>query len=178
MHQHVYKFYVKDYNKITHGTIDHKLRNPLDCTIESLRAATRSLQAHNVKKESCLGYHGISLNIGNFLSKFDNKSKKFEFLEDALLYFNNLVNEKYGFDKNGQSVGVNHIIPNTKTLVKDLYSKEKLNLEKIDNLIASEVKSIFYVNDDWRKEIGLLNLNDIKKENIDYYITKIKDLLY
>ena len=191
LHIHTMEYYFGEYNKKIHGTIDHKNIDPLDCTIESLRPATRSLQNQNRNTKSVLGFQGITLANDKFKAtmstqiknngktRVKSKSSNFDILEDALRFYNKLVIEKFGLDEKGNPVGKVHVIPNTTTYVRDLYNIRVLTEEKIKNAGKMELQSILAVNPDWK--IGILSdpknfprnaLQPHKEQILKYYLAQ------
>ena len=190
LHVHTIEHYFGEYNKKLHGTIDHKNIDPLDCTIESLRPATHSLQTQNRNTKNILGFQGISLvkdkfraamrtEIKNCGNKIKLKGQNFYILEDALRFYNKMVIERFGLDEKGNPVGKVHIVPNTITYVKDLYDRKMLTEERIKNAVKTELISILAVNPDWM--IGILSepkkipRNDLaiyREEILKYYLAQ------
>lgn len=176
MHIHVYEYYNKNYNKEIDGTIDHINGDVYDCTIESLRCASYSLQSHNVRRRNILGYHGISLARG----KFSVNSKSFEILEDALRYYNDTIDKKYGKDESGNSIGNIHLFcENKKTTMKDFFGKDKINTDFLDskNITVSELKTIFYINEDWRKIAKISNIKEINSKTKEFFKNKLLSIV-
>ena len=190
LHIHTMEHYFGEYNKKLHGTIDHKNIDPLDCTIESLRPASHSLQSQNRNTKSILGFQGITLaddkfkaamqtQIKNGQNRKKSKSRNFYILEDALRFYNKMVIEKFGLDEKGNPVGKVHIVPNTTTYMKDFYDRRVLTEEKIKNAGKIELRSILAVNPDWKigilaepKEFPNNNLAPYREEILKYYLAQ------
>jgi uncharacterized protein YegJ (DUF2314 family) len=191
LHIHTMEHYFGEYNKKLHGTIDHKNIDPLDCTIESLRPASHSLQMQNRNTKSILGFQGITLSNDKFKARMHtqiknngktknkSKSRSFYILEDALRFYNKMVIEKFGLDEKGNPIGKVHIVPNTTTYMKDFYDKQVLTEEKIKNAGKTELQSILALNPDWRigillepKKIPNNNLAPYREEILKHYLAQ------
>jgi hypothetical protein len=159
LHIAVIEYYIKDYDKELFGTIDHRFQDYYDCTIEHLRPATYRLQCHNKQINNYIGYANIETHGINFNVKFNHQSKSFTHLKDAIIYRNQLVNEEFGFDDKGVSIG--NIIPVDdidNCTVEDLYHISKLNISDIEKACIKELISIYYVNDDVCKFLNEHNI--------------------
>jgi hypothetical protein len=81
-----------------------------------------------------------------------------------------LVNDEFGFDDNGVSIGniisINDI---DNCNVEDLYHISKLKIDDIEKACIDELKSIYCVNDDVCKFLNKhdIILKHIKSENSD-----------
>ena len=185
LHLHVMEFYNEDYNKREYGTVDHRYQDHLDCTIETLRPASASLQAQNIKRWNSLGYKGVSIKENSFIAKYKNKNLgSFEYLEDAARAYNKAVDEEFGKDTSGKSNGLINIVPdNIKTSVKDLYSNENLTLETLQNITLTGLRSLIFVNEKVRNNLNIDYLptrelnKEINKENFEDIRNKIIGLL-
>jgi hypothetical protein len=170
LHTAVIEYYIKDYDRELFGSIDHRFHNYYDCTIANLRPANNSIQSHNKQVKNYLGFANIKTNCKKFMVDFNSQRKSFEYLKDAIIYRNQLVNDEFGFDDNGVSIGniisINDI---DNCNVEDLYHISKLKIDDIEKACIDELKSIYCVNDDVCKFLNKhdIILKHIKSENSD-----------
>ena len=183
VHVHSFREYNEDYHRTVHGTIDHEIHDTIlengvyfsDCTIENLRCATYSQQTQNRNLKSMFPYCGITMASGTFAAVLcwrgenPKRGKRRNYIEDAARDYNEFALEKW----KGAKINV---VPNTQTTVADLYHKSKLTLEKIDNFYTIlEIKTVFYVNEDWAAECNMA-IYKIKKSSLEKYKEIFKKL--
>lgn len=178
---HVIKFYIKDYNRREMGTVDHRIQDPLDCTIEALRPASASLQSQNVIRENTSGYTGVFIRGTSFNVRYKTiEIYGFDCLEDAARKYNELVEEDLGRDELGRIKGHINIVPdNKRTTIQDLFSSQHLTLQFLQNANVSQIRTIVMVNPELRSDLPdyAINNTKINKKNYKTIIDLLIEIL-
>jgi hypothetical protein len=169
LHVHTMKFYNEDYNRREFGSVDHINQNFFDCTIESLRAASQSLQIQNTKRKNVLNYTGVGITGKYFTANYKDKHKTgFKYIEDAARMYNSLVLDDFGEDEEGNSIGrLNNVPDGKKTSVKDLYSCEKLTYDMLKNITVTEMRSIATLSKQLKLHLKIGQVSKITKKNYE-----------
>ena len=172
VHVHVYREHHPDYHKSTHGTVDHidgDKDNVSDCRIENLRPASDSQQNQNKECWGTLPYKGVAISGEKFYAIFGWQGKQTRgerriYIEDAARDYNAMALEKW-------EDAYQNIVPDTKTTAEFFYHKSKLTVEKIENLITTEVISILFINSEWAElcNLTIAEIFDINRKSLDKY---------